>query len=149
MVFCISFLWQRGTCPEKRKDNCLKKSHLSVFCINQTAIGCYVWLRPNGSGTKIFWDNAKLTLHYWILLSNTCPKGVELTQNNFVHIEEQSIFYSVFYLNALGVMKINAYFAYLAIIRPIFPIFFTESMVEQTEFAWQESSSNVSYCIMP
>ena len=47
------------------------------------------------------------------------------------------------------VLKIKAYFAYLAMIRPIFPIFFTESMVEQTEFAWQESSSIVSYCTMP
>ena len=44
-IFCISFLWQKGTCPEKRRDYYLKKSHLEVFCINRTTIGCYDFIQ--------------------------------------------------------------------------------------------------------
>ena len=37
----------KGDRPEKRRDYYLKKSHLAVFCIDRTAIGCYDRLRPN------------------------------------------------------------------------------------------------------
>ena len=42
-IFCISFLWQRGTRLEKKKKllSQKKRSHLVVFCINRTTIGCY------------------------------------------------------------------------------------------------------------
>ena len=51
-TFCISFLWQRGTCPENRKDYYLKKSHLAVFCIDGTAIGCYDFVRTPRCATE-------------------------------------------------------------------------------------------------
>ena len=47
----ISFFWQRGTSPEKRRGYYLKKSHLGVFCIVPTAIGCcydFVWIFIDG-----------------------------------------------------------------------------------------------------
>ena len=45
-IFCISFLWQRGTHPEKKKRLLSqKKSHLAVFCIDRTAMGCYDFVR--------------------------------------------------------------------------------------------------------
>ena len=52
-IFCISFLWQRGTCPEKRKDYFLNKSHLTLFCIDRTTIGCYDFVWIHGSTVNL------------------------------------------------------------------------------------------------
>ena len=44
-AFCISFYWQRWTCPEKEEITISKNDPLAVFCINHTANECYDFVR--------------------------------------------------------------------------------------------------------
>ena len=50
-IFCISFLWQRGTRPEKRRDYYLKKSPSSGI-LHQLHCQWMLWFRLNYSQEK-------------------------------------------------------------------------------------------------
>ena len=78
-AFCISFYWQRGTRPEKRRDYYLKKSPSSGI-LHQLHCKRMLWLRPN-----------------WYLWKFR----VELP-NNLFGIHLRLIFDTFFILNSLG-----------------------------------------------
>ena len=56
VVFCISFYWPRGICPEKRRDCYLKKSPSSGI-LHQWTCKQMFWLRLNCEDPARSWEN--------------------------------------------------------------------------------------------